>query len=276
MPRLSRRDLLCRAPAAGLGLAAILPSLTPRFVQAAPSSGAPREPGPLPSSFPQTDPDLVRQVVGYSHGRFDELRPLVEERPALAKTAIDWGFGDWETALGAASHMGRSDIAEFLIGHGARPDVFTFAMMGNLSVVRAMIEARPGLQALRGPHGITLLQHAKNGDATEVVAYLESLPDADPKYRDDPISDEDKASMQGEYVFGRGPEDVLVVKEAMGGLAILRKGGVPRRLFHQGGFAFHPAGATEVGVRFERDGSAWTRVHVDDATIRVTGTRAVG
>ena len=45
----------------------------------------------------------------------------VDARPSLAKAAWDWGFEDWEDPLGAASHVGNHEIAEYLIGHGARP-----------------------------------------------------------------------------------------------------------------------------------------------------------
>ena len=83
------------------------------------------------SSFPSQDPQRVRDTVLYAHFDLDRVKTLVEESPALAKAAIDWGFGDWETALGAASHMGRRDMAELLMAHGARPDLFTHAMMGR-------------------------------------------------------------------------------------------------------------------------------------------------
>ena len=89
------------------------------------------------AEFPAQDPALVRDVVGAAHVRIDRVRELVEASPALAKASWDWGFGDWESALGAASHMGRRDIADLLISHGARPNLFTFAMMGNLAVVRS-------------------------------------------------------------------------------------------------------------------------------------------
>ena len=56
-----------------------------------------------------------------AHGNVRRVRELVEDRPSLAKASWDWGFGDWEDALGAASHMGNREIAEYLIGHGARP-----------------------------------------------------------------------------------------------------------------------------------------------------------
>ncbi len=87
------------------------------------------------AEFPSQDPALVRETVAAAHTRIERVRELVEASPALAKAAWDWGFGDWESALGAASHMGRVDIAELLIAHGARPNLFTFAMLGQLDVV---------------------------------------------------------------------------------------------------------------------------------------------
>jgi hypothetical protein len=117
---------------------------------------------PLFYRYPSMNDSMVSGIVGASHGNFDKVKELVNSRPELAGASWDWGFGDWETALGAASHVGRRDIAEFLISHGARPDIFTFTMLGMLKSVQEIIETVPGVQTHGGPHGITLLQHAKN------------------------------------------------------------------------------------------------------------------
>ena len=117
------------------------------------------------------DPKRVKETVAVSHGNLLRVRELVEASPALAKATWDWGFGDWETALGAASHTGRREIAELLIAHGARPDIFTFAMFGQLDVVKAYVEANPGIQRTLGPHGITLLSHAR---ATVAIGHCRS------------------------------------------------------------------------------------------------------
>jgi len=61
------------------------------------------------------------------------------------KAVWDWGFGDWESALGAASHVGNREIAEYLIAHGARPSLFSATMLGHLDVVKAFIAAQPGV-----------------------------------------------------------------------------------------------------------------------------------
>jgi hypothetical protein len=121
-------------------------------------------------------PALVQDFVAKAHGDLDAVRELLESEPALVNAAWDWGGGDWETGLGAAAHMGRRDIAVFLLERGARVDVFAAAMLGETEVVRAMLTAWPALHDARGPHGIPLLEHAKAGgeQARAVVDFLES------------------------------------------------------------------------------------------------------
>ena len=204
------------------------------------------------STFPSQDPERVYQTVLFAHSDIDKVRELVEASPALANAAIDWGFGDWETAIGAASHMGRRDMAELLLAHGARPDIFTYAMMGNLSAVKALVEALPGVQTTPGPHGITLLAHARVGgeQAASVVDYLESLGDADPRQESAPLPLPAEAYV-GEYAWSDAAGDRLEVQERRGQLALRRGEGFGRTLFHLGGHEFHPGGARSVRVRFE-------------------------
>jgi len=144
--------------------------------------------GQLPASppsaagdvFPALDPALVREAVGVSHRDLKRAQELVERQPALARASIDWGFGDWEACIDAASHVGNKPIADFLLANGARPTIFSAAMMGQLDVVKAFIAARPGVQKTPGPHGLTLMWHAKQGgpDAAAVVQYLTGVGDA--------------------------------------------------------------------------------------------------
>lgn len=119
-------------------------------------------------------PELVKEFVGKAHGDLERVRELLGQQPALVNAAWDWGDGDWETGLGAAAHVGRRDIALYLIDHGARVDVFAAAMLGYLPIVRAMLEAVPAARQWRGPHGIPLLAHAEAGGpmAAAVLDYL--------------------------------------------------------------------------------------------------------
>lgn len=125
---------------------------------------------------PRLAPDLVEDFVSNAHGDLERVRTLHGQQPALVNAAWDWGGGDWETGLGAAAHMGRRDIALFLLERGARMDIFAAAMLGHLEVVRAMITAMPGAGGWRGPHGIPLLKHAEAGgaEAARVTDFLRS------------------------------------------------------------------------------------------------------
>ena len=168
--------------------------------------------------YPAIEEAIVAEVVGVSHFNLDRLKILVNQRPELSRATWDWGFGDWETAIGAASHTGRKDIADYLLSMGARPDIFTFAMLGNYNAVKSMIEFTSGLQRIAGPHGISLLQHAKNGalnnkskHSDELINYLSELGDADsPKYQT--LDDAEKQKYVGDFKYGEGELDGFSVK----------------------------------------------------------------
>ncbi len=121
--------------------------------------------------------ELVQAFVGNAHGDLEKVKELLSQEPALVNAAWDWGGGDWETGLGAAAHMGRRDIANYLLDHGARLDLFAAAMLGKLEIVKATLSAFPEALNIPGPHGIPLIAHAKAGgeEARAVVDYLESL-----------------------------------------------------------------------------------------------------
>jgi hypothetical protein len=219
--------------------------------------------------FPAHPPELVHEMVSVAHFDLKRVRELVGARPSLARAAWDWGFGDWETALGAASHMGNRPIAEYLILQGARPSLFSATMLGQLEVVKAFVAAQPGVQRIRGPHSITLLAHARMGGdvARPVFEFLQSLGDAD---ADAPVSltDDAAAQLTGTYVFGSGATQQVELNADLKmyvnnkmythppQLNWTRKGTMTRPLFHLGDRTFYPAGAPSVRIKFaEQDGS---------------------
>lgn len=132
---------------------------------------------PVPERPPALVPTLVNDFVRKAHTDLSATRAMLTEHPALLNATWDWGGGDFETGLGGAGHMGNRDIAEFLIGQGARLDVFVAAMLGKMDIVRALLTAWPGLLQSKGPHGISLLRHARAGGepSKQVVDYLQSL-----------------------------------------------------------------------------------------------------
>ncbi len=222
------------------------------------------------SLYPTTDYESVRAVVGAAHTQLDKVKELVNERPELAKATWNWGFGDVESALGAASHMGRKDIADLLIEKGARPDIYTFAMLGKINTVKSMIEDMPGIQKIRGPHGLTLMHHAKirlmreNVEGAEkkqqegLVEYLTSIGDADIKAKSLEMTEADKMVYVGKYPFGEGDDDFFeVTLNSRKNLSIARGDAFGRALFKVDNHTFAPGGASSVRIQFEvKDGLA--------------------
>ena len=209
------------------------------------------------ATFPAQPHDLVLEVVGASHGRFDRVKELVAAYPELAKSSVDWGFGDWESPIEAASHTGRREIATYLMEHGARPNLFTHAMLGELEVVKAILTAQPDLRKTPGPHGLSLLHHGKVGGekAAAVVSYLQTLGGADAA--PSPASKELAAAILGTYTATTSPAYKLEVVENSMGLAIKGNSGIPRNLVAEADGSFHPAGAPSVRFRFQiTDGRA--------------------
>jgi hypothetical protein len=209
-------------------------------------------------------------MVTVSHYDLNRVKELVEARPSLSRAAWDWGFGDWETALGAASHMGNRPIAEYLISKGGRPSLFSSTMLGHLEVVKAFVAAQPGVQRIRGPHSISLLAHAKAGGLASrpVFDFLQSLgdADADPPV---PLSDSEAESLRGSYVFGPGMNQQIEVTVDHGGVIWTRKGMMGRQLFHLGGRAFYPGGAPAVRIRFREEGAAMLMTIEDPEVVLV-------
>ena len=123
---------------------------------------------------PRLDLALVQKFVAKAHGDLEAVKKLLEQEPKLLHAAHDWGGGDWETALGAAAHVGRKDIAMYLLSHGARLDIFAAAMLGKLELVKLMIHDNSELKFAKGPHGIPLKVHAQAGgeEAEAVLAFL--------------------------------------------------------------------------------------------------------
>ena len=270
------RRLQRRAFLAGTSFA--VPTLTLlKHASASPLSASLAPADGVHDAFPTQPAELVRETVLVAHGNLDRLKELVDATPTLARASWDWGFGDWESTLGAASHMGRKDIAEYLLEKGARPNLFSAAMLGQLPVVRAFVEASPGVQGILGPHGITLLSHAKAGGtrAGAVVEYLETVGGADQRLEGVEIEEEARKIYLGNYSFGTGTADTLTVQEGRFGMTLGRGTGTGagRPLLYRGEHTFFPASSPQVRIRFQvADGKA-IRIEIDSAEMSLTAER---
>ncbi|CAN5452281.1 hypothetical protein BH10BAC4_BH10BAC4_12070 [soil metagenome] len=121
--------------------------------------------------------ETVQEFVKVSHGNFARVKEMLENDHLLLHVSYDWGGGDFESGIEAAGHVGNKEIANYLIGKGARYNIYLACMIGHLDTVRNVLTFSPGLLNSKGPHGFTMLHHAMKGgeEAKPVEAYLRSL-----------------------------------------------------------------------------------------------------
>lgn len=167
---------------------------------------------------------------------------------------------------------------------GARPDIFTYAMLGEYDVIKGMIDATPGVQTIAGPHGIGLLTHCEIGlrskDITaadkakneKLIAYLKELGNADgPQY--DKLDEAVLENYTGDYMYGEGPNDGFSIKINMRKMIALgRLGKFGGGLYPLGNNRFVYNGTPSVEISFEMvEGKAISlTVHEPDLTLKAT------
>ncbi len=240
----------------------------------------------IPEYFPNISPKIISEVVGKSHFDLDRVKELVDKRPELSRSVWEWRFGDFESAIGAASHVGRRDIALYLMSKGARPTIFTFAMLGHFQVVKSIIESSNGIQKITGPHGISLLDHAFAGrrmkddmvdneieNLEKTIEYLESLGNADgEKYID--VSPEDQKKYIGDYKYGNGKNEGFTISINMRKLlSIAPIGGFGGALYKIGENKFTYNGAPSVIITFESTDEVIRSLNITDPDVNIVAKK---
>ena len=121
-------------------------------------------------------PEKVKEFVVAGHGNLARVKEMLVEAPTLLYATWDWGGGDFETALEGAGHVGNKEIANYLIGLGARTNLFVLTMLGKTKIVKNYLKTFPEYINAKGPHGFTLLHHAQKGgdDAKELLNYVQA------------------------------------------------------------------------------------------------------
>lgn len=113
--------------------------------------------------------ELVEPFVLAAHGNFAKVQELYEQHPEMLN--VPWAKFD-ETALQASSHMGRREIAQYLLSKGAPLNICAAAMLGMQAEVAAFLAQDASLANARGAHGIPVLFHAAMSGQIEVAALL--------------------------------------------------------------------------------------------------------
>ncbi len=151
-------------------------------------------------------------------------------------------MGDCDRRSGAYR---RRPIAQYLLEKGARIDLFAAAMLGEVELVTATVEAFPEIVNVLGPHGIPLWAHALAG-GPEAVAVLEYLDSVD-ALRDEPLDERERRAFLGLYRIAKSVDTVRVY-ESGSSLMLQRPNALPAKLLNQGGRVFRPA--SDVRSRF--------------------------
>ena len=128
-------------------------------------------------AFNQNEPEplktgLVKEFVVAGHKDLGKVKEMLVDHPNLIYSRYDWGTGDFEEAIEGAGHLGNKEIANYLINQGARVNLFVLTMLGKTDLVKPILEDYPNLINAKGPHGFTLLHHAKVGGSETLTAYL--------------------------------------------------------------------------------------------------------
>jgi hypothetical protein len=155
-------------------------------------------------------------------------------------------------------------------------------MLGKLQAVKLMIEATPGIQSIDGPHGISLLQHARNGiskkeslsapqiaESEQLIAYLESLKNADGRQYLEMT--DDKKKYLGDYKYGDGEKEGLTIRLNMREMISLGKLGQFGGALYKIGdnkYIYNGAPSVQISFQFENDKVISLTIEEPDLTLK--------
>lgn len=112
---------------------------------------------------------VQNQVTGSSHANLARLRELVSADARLIYSVST----DDELAIEACAHTGNREIMRFHLDHGAPCSLPTAASMGDVAMLRHLLDLDPRLIHERGAHDFAPMHYAAiGGGGVEVAALL--------------------------------------------------------------------------------------------------------
>lgn len=116
--------------------------------------------------------DYMREYIIAAHFNPEKVKEVLAAHPELLNIGYEWSPGDVEDALAAASHVGNTAIATYVMMQGAPLTPCAAAMLGYTERLREFIIANPAVATAKGAHGIPILFHAAYSGQTEVADLL--------------------------------------------------------------------------------------------------------
>ncbi len=121
------------------------------------------------------DTEEVKRFVISAHSDLASVRDTLGRTPAFLNAAYFWSAEDGETAIQAAAHMARRDIAEYLLDRGAAMTLGAAAMLGQRETVETMLKAEPSSANKICVHNMRVLYHAALSGDVDLAQLLVSF-----------------------------------------------------------------------------------------------------
>ena len=119
----------------------------------------------------------INQFVTVSHFDFDKVKSLYARCPSLLLTRATWD----ELSVEAAAHVGREDIANFLLEKGSPMSLCTATMLGRIDEVGTLLAEDKNRVRERGAHDFPLIWYTIFGKERAEIAELLLKAGADGK-----------------------------------------------------------------------------------------------
>jgi len=107
-------------------------------------------------------------LTAIKSGKPDRVKELLRADPAKADGRAPSG----ETPMLTAIYYGAKDIVQLLLDHGARPDPFEAAALGDVGRMRQLVEEQPDLATAYSHDGWTPLHLAAHFGQVQAIDWL--------------------------------------------------------------------------------------------------------